>query len=96
MGIFGKKEKSLLTAAEVSALWLQYSGDSMAICVYKYFIKIVENEEIKSILKSALQLAETHINQIKQFLKSANFQLPVGLTDKEAIDRKSLAQGSDN
>ncbi|MEH7179119.1 DUF3231 family protein [Neobacillus vireti] len=83
MGLFNKTKATTLTAAEVSALWLQYMGDSMAICVYKYFLTIVENKEIKPILEYALQLAESHISKITDFLKSANFQIPIGFTDND-------------
>lgn len=83
LGIFSSKKSNPLTAAEVSALWLQYLGDSMAICVYKYFLNIVENKEIKPILEFALQLAETHITKISEFLKSANFQIPIGFTEND-------------
>jgi hypothetical protein len=83
LGIFGKTKKNTLTAAEVSALWHQHMGDSMAICVYKYFLKTVENKEIKPILEYALKLAENHITKISEFLKSANFQAPIGFTEKD-------------
>ncbi|WP_419393531.1 DUF3231 family protein [Cytobacillus praedii] len=83
MGFFRDIKKNSLTAAEVSALWLQYLGDSMAICVYKYFLKIVENEEIKQIIERSLVLAEGHITKIPKFLQSANFQAPQGFTEKD-------------
>ncbi|MCM3690355.1 DUF3231 family protein [Neobacillus niacini] len=83
MGIFRKSKANTLTAAEVSALWLQYLGDSMAICVYKYFLNIVENDEIKPILEFALQLAESHITRITEFLDKANFQIPIGFTEND-------------
>ncbi|WP_235749618.1 DUF3231 family protein [Neobacillus bataviensis] len=83
MGIFRKKNTNSLTAAEVSALWLQFTGDSMAICVYKYFLNIVERNEIKPILEFSLQLAEGHLTKIKEFLKSANFQVPKGFTESD-------------
>jgi hypothetical protein len=83
MGIFRKSKNITLTAAEVSALWLQYLGDSMAVCVYKYFLNIVENNEIKPILEFALQLAESHITKITEFLDSANFQIPKGFTEND-------------
>lgn len=60
-------KKNALTAAEISGLWLQYTGDTMSICVYKYFLTIVENAEIKPILEFALQLAEDHIAKITEF-----------------------------
>ncbi|MFS0823160.1 DUF3231 family protein [Bacillus sp. 1P02SD] len=85
MGIFkeSKNKTNRLTAAEVSALWLQYMGDSMAICVYKYFLNIVENKEIKPILESSLQLAESHITKISKFFKNANYKLPTGFTESD-------------
>lgn len=85
LGIFkeSKNKTNSLTAAEVSALWLQYMGDSMAICVYKYFLNIVDNKEIKPILERSLQLAESHITKISKFLKSANFKLPIGFTKSD-------------
>jgi hypothetical protein len=81
--IFKKAKSNTLTAAEASALWLQYSGDTMAICVYKYFLNIVEDKEIKAILEFALQLAESHIAKITEFLNEANFQVPIGFTEND-------------
>lgn len=81
--IFNKTKENTLTAAEVSALWLQYLGDSMAICVYKYFLNIVENKDIKPLLALALQLSESHILKITDFLKSADYQVPTGFTEND-------------
>ncbi|YCA46144.1 DUF3231 family protein (plasmid) [Bacillus sp. JZ8] len=83
MSISREENTKTLTGAEVSALWLQYLGDSMAICVYKYFLNIVEDKEIKAILEFALQLAESHVMKITEFLKSANFQVPIGFTKND-------------
>lgn len=83
MGNFKKAKNNTLTAAEVSALWLQYLGDSMAICIYKYFLNIVENKEVKTILDFALELSENHVIKIAEFLNAANFQVPIGFTDSD-------------
>lgn len=56
-------------------------GDSMSICVYKYFLKIVGNNEIKPILELALQLSKEHIKKITEFLKGA--KLPMGFTEND-------------
>ncbi|MFC0215142.1 DUF3231 family protein [Paenibacillus chartarius] len=71
------------TAAEVSALWHQYLSDSMAIYVYKYFLNIIEDEQIQSILESALQFAESHIKKITGFLNANDFEIPLGFTEKD-------------
>lgn len=55
----------------------------MAICVYKYFLNIVENKEIKPILEFALKLSEDHITKITEFLEGANFQVPLGFTEDD-------------
>jgi hypothetical protein len=81
--IIENKKKNPLTASEVSNLWTQYMGDSMSICIYKYFLNIVTNNEIKPILEFALQLAETHISKITELFKSANFQVPLGFTESD-------------
>jgi hypothetical protein len=81
--MFGKTKENTLTSAEVSGLWFQYQGDSMAICVYKHFLKNVEDKKIKPILEMALHLAETHIGKITDFLENSNFQIPKGFTDKD-------------
>lgn len=83
MGIFKKSKPTSLTAAEISGLWLQYMGDSMAVCVYKYFLKIVEHKEIKEIVERSLQLAEGHLKKITEFLNSAHFQIPIGFTEAD-------------
>lgn len=72
-----------LTAAEASALWLQFMGDSMSICVYKYFLNIVEDQEIRPILAHALRLSESHVASITAMLTASNFQVPLGFTDRD-------------
>lgn len=83
LGTSKNNKESTLTASEISALWLQYLGDSMAICVYKYFLQIVEDQEIKPILETSLQFSESHVTNITRFLKTANFQVPQGFTEKD-------------
>ncbi|MCM3588840.1 DUF3231 family protein [Mesobacillus maritimus] len=93
--MFGKTKENTLTSAELSGLWFQYQGDSMAICVYKHFLKIVEDKKIKTILEISLHLAETHIKKITAFLENANFQVPKGFTEKD-VNLKAPRLFSDN
>ncbi|MCM3571070.1 DUF3231 family protein [Neobacillus mesonae] len=51
--------------------------------VWQYFLNIVENKEIKPVLEFALQLAESHITKITEFLKGADFQVPIGFTEND-------------
>ncbi|HJV46356.1 MAG TPA: DUF3231 family protein [Bacillota bacterium] len=72
-----------LTALEVSILWNQYLGDGLAICVFKYFLNTVKDKELKAHMEFALQLSQSHINEITKFFKKANFQLPMGFTEQD-------------
>ncbi|CAG7640337.1 hypothetical protein PAESOLCIP111_04125 [Paenibacillus solanacearum] len=71
------------SAAEVSALWNQYMGDSLSVCVYTHFLQTAEKEEVRSILETALQLSQTHLEQITRFFKQAGFQLPLGFQESD-------------
>jgi hypothetical protein len=77
------KKNTSLTAAEASALWTQYMGDTMAVCVFTYFVNLAEDNEIKPILEFALQLAKEHIAKITAFFNDANFQVPRGFTETD-------------
>ncbi|MFP5116059.1 DUF3231 family protein [Bacillaceae bacterium C204] len=72
-----------LTAPEIANLWSQYQNDSMAICVFKYMIKYVEDVSIRPILESALKLAGAHITKIKDFFYKEKFPIPHGFTDDD-------------
>jgi hypothetical protein len=55
----------------------------MAVCTYKYFLRIVEDKKIEPILKSALEAAENHLNKITGFLEETQFQIPTGFTEND-------------
>ena len=72
-----------LTAPEIANLWSQYQGDTLAICVYKYMLQIVEDESIRPILVSSLKLAESHIPKIKAYFSQEKFPIPHGFTEDD-------------
>lgn len=72
-----------LTSPEIANLWSQFQNDSMAVCVYKYMLKIVEDVSIQAILEHALSLAEKHISIIKDYFTAEKFPIPHGFTDDD-------------
>ncbi|WP_174731349.1 DUF3231 family protein [Mesobacillus harenae] len=74
-----------LTSSEIANLWSQYINDSMSVCILKYYLKSVEDKDIRSILKIALRLSLTHVDKIKGFLDKENYPVPKGFT-KEDVD----------
>ncbi len=74
-----------LTAPEMSSLWTQYIFDSMSICFFKYALEHIDDIDIKEIYKTALQLSESHIQQIEEFYKGENYPIPKGFTEEDVI-----------
>lgn len=69
-----------LTSAEMGKLWASYIGNTMGKCVLSYYLKHVDDTDIKRVLKDAFVLSESFIHKIKTIFVKENFPLPVGLT----------------
>lgn len=76
-------DKSHLTAAEMGKLWVVYLGNTMGKCVLSYFLKHVDDADIKRVLEIALGLSKAYIQDIKTIFKQADFPIPVGFTDDD-------------
>lgn len=55
------KSKIRLTSAEMATLWLQDFNDSLAICVQRYFLEKVEDDEVKTAIEFTLHTAEKNV-----------------------------------
>ena len=65
-----------LTSAEIASIWTDYMNDSMAKCVLGYFLKVVEDEEIRPILQMAYDIAATHIEKLTHLFQKEQLPLP--------------------
>lgn len=72
-----------LTSTEIANLWSQYVNDSMSICVLTHFVKYCEDQEIKSVLEYALDIAKSHIKSLTKFFKEANYPIPIGFSKED-------------
>jgi hypothetical protein len=72
-----------LTSAEIANLWGAYMGNTMTICILRYFNRHVEDAEIKAPLEYALSLAEKHTSLINDIFVHENFPIPIGFTDQD-------------
>lgn len=75
-----------LTSAEISQLWSMYMNDSAAFPILTYFLKKVEDKEIKSILESTIQVCQTHLQKFAELLKGDSFPVPHGFSIEEDVD----------
>jgi hypothetical protein len=72
-----------LTSAEIANLWGAYMGNSMSMCIFKYFNQLVEDREIKEVLEYALSLSKKHVSTITEIFNHEKFPIPVGFTDND-------------
>ncbi|MDD9270237.1 DUF3231 family protein [Paenibacillus sp. GCM10023248] len=80
--------KSVLTGTEMGKLWATYIGNTMGKCVLSYYLKHVDDPEIKAVLEYALDLSNNYIQTIKLFFNQADFPIPTGFTDSD-VDLKA-------
>ncbi|MBM6617849.1 DUF3231 family protein [Bacillus suaedaesalsae] len=74
---------SRLTSSELANLWSQYLNDSLSRCLLQYFIKNIQDKDIKEVIQFALELSEGHLQKIKEFFEKENYPIPIGFTDED-------------
>lgn len=72
-----------LTSAEISNLWTTYVNNTMSKCVLSYFLKKVEDTEIKFVVEFALGVANKLIDGVAYIFEEENFPIPIGFTDSD-------------
>ncbi|MCG3419993.1 DUF3231 family protein [Oceanobacillus jordanicus] len=74
---------SNLTSAEMGKLWATYTGNTMAKCVLRFYLKNVEDKEVKKVLEYAFSLAEMFVKKIEGLFKKEGFPVPVGFSEED-------------
>lgn len=92
----GKGSQIRLTAGEIAQLWTQYLNDSSSICVLSFFLEKAEDEEIKPLIKHALDLSQSHILKITAILNEEKNVVPYGFSIKEDVDLSAPRLYSDS
>lgn len=75
-----------LTSAEMANLWTTYQNDTMIICVIKYALATVQDTEIRSVLEFALQLSQSHVQQLTAIFNEEQFPIPDGFNENEDLN----------
>jgi hypothetical protein len=70
-----------LTASEMSGLWTQYVNDTVATCVGSYFLKTVEDKEVRPIVELTLNTAKEYISIMEGIFIKENFPIPIGFSE---------------
>ena len=72
-----------LTSAEIASIWTAYMNDSMTKCILGYFLKDVEDQEIRSIIQFAYDLSSSHIEKLTHLYQEEKLPLPTGFTNED-------------
>ncbi|MEN1969507.1 DUF3231 family protein [Lentibacillus sp. N15] len=72
-----------LSSAEMGKLWTTYVGNTLGKCVISYYLKHVDDKDIKKVLQHALELSDTYMKKLKDIFIRENFPIPIGLTDND-------------
>ncbi|WML53179.1 DUF3231 family protein [Neobacillus sp. PS3-12] len=78
-----KTQTEPLTAAEMGKLWASYLGNSMGKLVLSYYLKNVEDVEIKKVLETGLAMSQSYVNTINSIFTQADFPIPIAFTDED-------------
>jgi hypothetical protein len=79
------KFNAKLTSAEIAALWTQYMSETASIYIHKHMMEHIEDIDIKDVFEYAMSLSTKHLGNIKEFLKSEGFPIPIGFTDNDYV-----------
>lgn len=89
----GTEHNVKLSAAEIAQLWSSYMNSSMCHCLFTHFLKVVEDNQVQTILDKGLELTQIHLQKLTTIFHKEKFPLPQGFVVKEDVntaDRKSV------
>ncbi|MDR3588011.1 MAG: DUF3231 family protein [Desulfosporosinus sp.] len=72
-----------LVTSEIASLWNSYMSDSASICMFKYFLNNIEDNDIRSIIQHALSLSEEHLGKMKKLFKQEDFSTPLAFSEED-------------
>src|SRR5699024_2752390 len=84
-----------LTAAELAEVSGAYINASLSAHVLAYFLAIVEDEDIKSVLQEGYTLSQSHMEKLQTVLQQNNQPIPAGFT-KDDINLDAPRLYTDN
>ncbi|WP_144462791.1 DUF3231 family protein [Siminovitchia fortis] len=78
-----KNTNEKLTSAEIGKLWATYTGNTLFTCVLSYYLKHVEDKDIKKVVENALKLSRKIVEDIKAIFIKENFPIPIGFSKED-------------
>ncbi|WP_223701618.1 DUF3231 family protein [Sutcliffiella deserti] len=72
-----------LTSSEIASIWTAYINNSMSVCILSYFLKNVEDSEIKKVVETAHGISLTHLADLSHLFKKEDIPLPTGFSESD-------------
>ncbi|SDH42888.1 Protein of unknown function [Alteribacillus persepolensis] len=72
------QQNKKLVASELGDLFTNYLGDSLFCCIFKHHLHVVEDDDVKQYIESALRVSQKHLHMIENIFKQENIPVPVG------------------
>ncbi len=72
-----------MTSAEISQIWGSYQNDTLTVCMLRYFLNHVEDDEIRRLLQYTLEISNSHIRKLTKLMRKENFAVPAGFTEDD-------------
>ncbi|MFP7176953.1 DUF3231 family protein, partial [Priestia filamentosa] len=80
------KYHAKLTSSEIASIWTSYMNDSMSKCVLGYFLRHVQDEEIKSVVQFSYNLSSTHLEKLTTIFEEEQIPIPTGFTFDDDVN----------
>jgi Protein of unknown function (DUF3231) len=77
------QKNNRLSSSEISNLWTHYLRETMAICVSKYALITIKDEEIHAVFELALDMSQRHVENLVELFNKENSPVPKGFSDKD-------------
>jgi hypothetical protein len=69
-----------LTSSEISSIWTSYIQNTMSVQFLNFFLKTVEDPEVKSIIEKGFTLTTTHVAQLVEVFQKEEIPIPNGFS----------------
>ncbi|MED4002238.1 DUF3231 family protein [Priestia aryabhattai] len=92
----GTEHNVKLSAAEIAQLWSSYMNSSMCHCLFTHFLKVVEDNQVQTILDKGLELTQIHLQKLTTIFHKEKFPLPQGFVVKEDVNTAAPKLFSDS
>ncbi|HZG75669.1 MAG TPA: DUF3231 family protein [Paenibacillus sp.] len=77
------KSEDALTSAEVGKLWTAYMGNSMVSHVIGFYLRHVDDEDIRNVLEKAFTICKNAMGNSENILKGAGHPVPFGFKEQD-------------